>query len=153
MTLLMKRNGTVFPSILTDLNDVDKFLGSKLINVEDELLPYDSLTKVPSANVSERKNDFLIELAAPGLNKKDFKVELDNNVLSISAEKEMEKENNIGGLNHREFSIEGFCRTFRLPENSKPEKLHAHYENGILKIEIPKKEITIIKPKKEITVA
>lgn len=143
MSQLVKRNGTLFP-LLSDFFDTDKFFSS---------WPELQVAEIPSANITEREKDFLVELAAPGLEKKDFKVELEENMLTISAEKEQKSEEKKNGTVRKEFSYNSFCRSFRLPENSKADKIEAAYENGILKIEIPKKEISVSKPKKEIAVA
>lgn len=158
--LVVNRRGSLLPSLMTDLLDTDRFFDTDLLDLESDLLfpsnvvlPSRTIGRIPSANITERDKDYLIELAAPGLAKKDFKVELEGDMLSISAEKEEKRDEKENGLTRKEFSYESFCRTFRLPENSKAEKIDAEYENGILKIAIPKKEITVSKPKKEISVA
>lgn len=152
--LVVKRKAGLTPTLLTDLLDTNRFFDSDLLDLDsDFLMPTRVLGKIPSVNITERDKDFLIELAAPGLTKKDFKVELDNDMLSISAEKEEKREEKENGSTRKEFSYNSFCRSFRLPENSKAEKIEAEYENGILKIEIPKKEMTISKPKKAIAVS
>jgi HSP20 family protein len=151
MTLLVKRNGAKFPSLLTKLLDTENMFGKRFF--DDDNFFNVSLSKIPSANVTEMEKEFIIELTAPGLEKKDSKVELENNLLSISSEKEIKRENKKGEITSREFSYESFSRSFRLPDNIVADKLQAQYENGILKIEIPKKEATVLKPKKEITVA
>jgi HSP20 family protein len=138
------------PSLLTDFFSDGPFF-SNLSDLDMDLVP---VTKMPMANVTETNTDFLIELAVPGMNRKDFKVEFDNGVLSISAEKEERKEEKENGrIQRKEYSYESFTRTFQLPENSKSDKIDAKYENGILKVSIPKKEVTVSKPKKEIAVA
>ena len=154
MALIVRRNGNLFPSLMTDLLDTGRFFGTDLIDVESDLaLPFNGKSFIPSANITERDKDFLIELAAPGMSKKDFKVELENNTLSISSEKEEKHEEKKDGVSRKEFSYNSFCRSFRLPENSKTDKIDAEYENGILKVAIPKKEITVSKTKKEIAVS
>lgn len=154
MALIVRRNGNLFPSLMTDLLDTERFFGTDLIDLESDLtLPINGKSFIPSANITERDKDFLIELAAPGMAKKDFKVELENNTLSISSEKEEKHEEKKDGVSRKEFSYNSFCRSFRLPENSKADKIEAEYENGILKVAIPKKEITVSKAKKEIAVS
>ena len=108
---------------------------------------------VPNANIVENDKDFRIELAAPGLERKDFKVEVDNNVLIISAEKEEEKKEENNNFKRREFSYNSFRRSFALPENSLPDKIDAKYDSGILHLTLPKKEVTISTPAKQIQVA
>ena len=153
MGLVVRRNGNLFPSLMTDLLDTERFFDTDLLDLESDLLfPISSRNIIPSANISERDKDYLIELAAPGMSKKDFKVELENNTLSISSEKEEKHEDNENGISRKEFAYNSFCRSFRLPENSKADKIEAEYENGILKVAIPKKEMTISKPKKAIAI-
>jgi len=147
MALIVRRNGNLFPSLMTDLLDTERFFDTDLV------LPSNTKSFIPAANITERDKDFLIELAAPGMAKKDFKVEIENNMLSISSEKEEKHEEKKDGVSRKEFSYNSFSRSFRLPENSKADKIEAEYENGILKVAIPKKEITVSKAKKEITVS
>lgn len=138
------------PSLLTDFFGEGPFFNN-WVDYDVDLFPQ---VKTPLANVIETNSEFQIELAAPGLTRKDFKVEVDNGMLSISAEKEEKKEEKENGrIERKEYSYESFCRTFTLPENSKSDKIDAKYDNGILKVMIPKKEITLSKPKKEIAVA
>jgi HSP20 family protein len=138
------------PSLLTDFFSDGPFFNN-LVDSDLDLMP---LAKMPLANVTETNKDFQIELAVPGMSRQDFKVEIDNDVLSISAEKEDRKEQKENGkIQRKEYSYESFCRTFQLPENSKSDKIDAKYENGVLKVSIPKKEVTVSKPKKEIAVA
>ncbi len=152
MTLLAKRNGTTLPRLLSNVLESDDFFGTNLFDRGNFFLP-NLVSEIPPANVTERKGDFLIELAVPGLEKKDFKVEMENGLLSISAEKEEKREENSLDLTRKEYFYGKFCRTFRLPENTKEDKIKAEYANGILKVEIPKKEITLTKTTKEIQVS
>ena len=80
-------------------------------------------------------------MAAPGFEKKDFKVELNHNVLTISSDKKEEREEGDGKqYTRKEFSYLSFCRSFTIPDTINHEKIEARYENGILKVLIPKKE-------------
>jgi HSP20 family protein len=97
-------------------------------------------TKVPAVNIAETENDFHIELAAPGLNKEDFKINLDKYVLSVSAEKKAENNQEGKRYNKREYSYSSFVRSFTLPETADQERISAEYVNGILKITVAKKE-------------
>ncbi len=154
MALVVRRNGNLFPFVMTDLLDTERFFDTDLIDLDTDLLiSTNGRDVIPSANITERDKDYLIELAAPGMSKKDFKVELENNTLSISSEKEEKREEEENGISRKEFSYNSFCRSFRLPENSKSDKIDAEYENGILKVSIPKKEVTVSKTKKEIAVS
>lgn len=106
----------------------------------------------PGVNVIEGNNEFKIEVAAPGLNKEDFKIHLDNNLLSISANKEVKNEENDEKYTRREFSYTSFVRTFTLPESVMGDKISAHHKNGILTIHVPKKEEAKVKPAREIAI-
>jgi HSP20 family protein len=98
-------------------------------------------SSVPAANVKETEKAFHIELAVPGMEKEDFKIELNVDLLTIKTEKTEEKEEGNERFAKREFNITSFERSFRLPENIDFEKINARYQNGILKLEIPKTEI------------
>jgi HSP20 family protein len=138
------------PSLLKDFFSDGPFFNN-WVDMDTDLLPQ---AKTPLANVTETEKEYQIELAVLGLTRKDFKVEIGNDTLSISAEKEEKKEEKENGrIERKEYSYESFCRTFQLPENSKSDKIDAKYDNGILKVVIPKKEVTLSKPKKEIAVA
>ncbi|MBI3482500.1 MAG: Hsp20/alpha crystallin family protein [Bacteroidetes bacterium] len=139
MNTLMKTNGNLFPTLLSDFFGASPVLSPNLFDVDLDLLP-------------SRLGIYQIQLAAPGLAKKDFKIETDNGVLTISAEKE-EKAESKNGYARTEYSFNSFSRSFTLPENSKPDNINAKYEDGILKLTVPKKEITSVKPKKEIAVS
>ncbi|MDA3904912.1 MAG: Hsp20/alpha crystallin family protein [Bacteroidales bacterium] len=97
----------------------------------------DTNTTLPSVNVKEDKDNFVVEMAAPEFEKKDFKIELNNDVLSISSEKKIENETKDDErFTKREFSFQSFCRSFTLPVTVENEKISAKYENGILNISI-----------------
>lgn len=116
---------------------------------DSDLLRNQSL---PAVNVKETANTFEIELAAPGLSKKDFKVTADNGVLTISSEKEEQKEQKDKGYTRKEFSYSSFSRSFTLPDNVNTEEIKAKYEDGILKLSVAKRDITAVKPAKAIEV-
>ena len=102
-------------------------------------------SKVPAVNISENDTEFHIELAAPGLKKEDFKINLDKNVLSISVERKDEYENKK--YNKREYSYTSFVRSFTLPESADIEKIDAEYSDGILKVTVAKLEEATMPPK------
>lgn len=115
-----------------------------------------SNTTVPAVNIRETSEQYEVEVAAPGMSKKDFKVELDGNMLTISSEKTQEQEEN-GNSEERyfrkEFSYQSFQRTFNLQKNVVDiDKIEARYENGLLKLMIPKKEEAKQKPPKQIEI-
>ena len=108
---------------------------------------------IPEVNVIENAEEFKIDVAAPGLAKEDFKVDLHNNVLTISSEKEVrnleEKEKYV----RREFSYSSFQRSFSLPESVNQEKISAQHKDGILTLVIPKRDEAKEKPKREIKIS
>ncbi|NNM94024.1 MAG: Hsp20/alpha crystallin family protein [Bacteroidia bacterium] len=153
MALSLTKTGRLLPTLSTDLFSDDFFTFPSLINWDGGLTG-NGLTKgVPSVNIVETSNNFQIEMAAPGMEKKDFKVEVDNGVLTISSEKENEKEEKGKNYTRKEFSYNAFSRSFSLPENCLPEKISAAYDNGLLTLTLPKQEVSISKPKKEIKVS
>lgn len=111
-------------------------------------------TTIPLVNIKETNDNFEVEMAAPGMNKEDFKIELDGNVLTINSEKTDNKDLKDGDrYTRREFSYQSFQRTFQLPkEVVDAEKIRAKYENGVLKLTIPKKEEARPKPPKMIQI-
>ncbi|WP_282035538.1 Hsp20/alpha crystallin family protein [Saccharicrinis aurantiacus] len=110
-------------------------------------------TTLPAVNVKENKNDFLIEVAAPGLTKDDFKVNYENGRLTISSEKNNEKEETDDNITRREFSYQSFQRSFTVSENViEIDKIAANYENGILHLRLPKREEIKPKPAKQIEI-
>jgi len=111
-----------------------------------------SLT-MPAVNILENKDGFNLELAAPGMNKSDFKLQMNNNLLTITGQKESNKEENETQYTRKEFSFSSFERSFTLPNAVNSDKISAAYENGVLKINIPKKEEAIEKPVREISIS
>jgi len=112
-----------------------------------------SNTTLPSVNIKESEDGFEVEVAAPGFDKKDFNIELDNDILTISSEKTVENETAEGErYTKKEFSYQSFTRSFNLPEDVDAEKITAKYKNGILSVVIPKKEEAKPKPVKQIKV-
>lgn len=95
---------------------------------------------IATVNIIEEKEQYLLEIAAPGLDKEDFKIDLRDNVLTISAEKKQENEEKNKKFLRREFSYCSFKRSFNLPEHVDFKKIEAKHKNGILAISIPKKE-------------
>lgn len=149
MSNLMKLPG-IFPGIPKVF---DEFLTGDLAK------KIDSLTRnfkpsVPLVNIRETKDEFEIELAAPGLQKDEFTIELDKNVLVISACNKEKKAESGKNYTLREFNYNSFKRSFDLPEKIvNLEKINATYEHGLLKVRIPKKEETKEKPVKQIEIA
>jgi len=133
MTLVKFNNGQknvvnpwfsdVFDSLINDSR-----LNDRLVN------------KTPAVNIAETENNFHIELAVPGLKKEDFKISLDKNLLSVSAEKKTENVDESKKYSKREYSYNSFVRTFTLPETADAAKVDAEYTDGVLKLNVAKKE-------------
>lgn len=143
MNTLVKRNSNrsnIMPSIWDNFFDRDLFdWGSNFANSGNSL---------PAVNIKETPENFLVEMAAPGMEKKDFKIELDGSALTISSEKQNESEEKDGeNYNRKEFSFQSFYRTFHLPKDVvNADKIKAKYENGLLRLEIPKRDEAKQKP-------
>jgi HSP20 family protein len=112
-------------------------------------------TTIPAINVKETNDNFEVEVAAPGMQKNDFKIELDGNMLTISSEKEERRQSNDNEkYTRREFSYQSFQRTFQLPKEVVDEdKIQARYENGLLHLTIPKKEHAKQRPPRMIEIS
>lgn len=152
MKSLIKSNGSLFPTIPSLFDDffTRDWLDSSLANWRV------SGATLPAVNVMETNDDFRIEVAAPGMKRNDFKVELDNNVLTISSQREdkNEEKDENGNYTRREFSYQSFQRSFSLPENKVlGDKIAARYVDGILHVTVPKSEEAKVKPAKQIAVA
>lgn len=100
---------------------------------------------LPSVNVLEQKDSFEIQVAAPGIKKENFKINLERNVLTVGSEtrEETEQKDSDGSFTRREFNYSSFSRSFTLPDSVDADRIEAAYENGILKITVPKKDITV----------
>ncbi len=126
---------------------MEKFFNAPL----DEFFNFGKVMNVPAVNVSETEKEFKLTIAAPGLEKKDFKVDAYDDMLTISAEKEVKEEKN-DRFNRREYNYSSWSRSFTLPENCDAGKINAEYKNGELKIVIPKMEVKEPKKVKNISV-
>jgi len=110
-------------------------------------------TSVPPVNVKETDAAFLLEVVAPGLKKENFNLEIEKDLLTISSEAKTEKaEEQEGKFTRREFRSVSFKRSFKLPENVKPEDINATYQDGILIVSLPKKEMAQLQEKRHIEV-
>lgn len=106
----------------------------------DTFLSDRMISRVPAVNISESEGNYHIELAAPGLQKEDFKINLDKNILSISAEQEKEEKDETKNYSRREYSYNSFVRSFNLPDSVDQSNIEAQYQNGVLKINVAKRE-------------
>jgi len=112
------------------------------------------LTTVPSANVRETDSEYIVEMAAPGMKKEDFQVEINNDILTIKSEQKIEnQEQKKDNYTRREFSYQSFQRSFTLNNRVVDDsKIKANYNEGILRLVIPKKEEAKIKPARQIQI-
>lgn len=143
MLPILKKERNYFPSI------VDEFFGRDFL---PNLFEFQTGINMPSVNIVEGKEDFRIEVAAPGLEKSDFNINLENNVLTISSEREDKKEEKEERYMRREFSYTSFNRSFSLPNSVDADKIVANHSNGVLSISIPKREEAKVKPAKQIEI-
>lgn len=104
----------------------------------DEKWPFS--THTPAVNVRETDDNYEIKMAAPGLEKNDFKIDINGSLITISAEKDEKREEREEGYSRREYSYSSFSRSFTLPENIEKDRIDATYVNGELKLLMPKKE-------------
>jgi len=131
------------PSLLDDFFESDWF---------NDRSNWGSQGSVPAVNISENKDSYDIELAAPGIAKKDIKIDLHNNVLTVSSNKEQEHEEHEDNYMRKEFSYTSFSRSFTLPETINADKIRADHSDGILKIHIPKKPEAVEKGPRQISI-
>ena len=155
MNSLIKVNGNTKNSLFPEFPSMfDDFMTRDIFNLPTRA-KFRGMS-MPAVNVKETDSAFELEMAAPGMNKKDFKIEVENNTLVISAQQEnkVEEKSEDGNYSRKEFSYQEFKREFLLPENSVNEdKISASYKDGILHIQVPKKEPAKPKLLKQIEVA
>ena len=125
-----QRNNTLMPGFNDVFDSIfnDTFFNNRMV------------TRVPAVNISETENNYHVELAAPGLKKEDFKLNLERNQLSISVEQSADHEDNQKNYSKREYSYSSFVRSFTLPESADHAQIEASYTDGVLKIDIAKRE-------------
>ena len=138
---IVKRNRLFFPSLVNDFMGPDWFGGTENWN-----------TSVPAVNIKNNEKDFELELAVPGFKRDDFTVEVDNDVLTISSEVKTENEETKDNYTRKEFSFSSFKRAFTLPETVDGSKIDAKYEDGVLRVVLPKREESLPKPKRLVSI-
>jgi HSP20 family protein len=138
---IVKRNNLVFPSLMNEIFKPDWFGGLENFT-----------GNVPAVNIRENEKDYELELAVPGMKKEDFNVEVDNNVLTISADVNSENAVEEDNFTRKEFSYSSFKRAFTLPETIDEDQIKASYEDGVLKFALPKKKEALPKPKRMISI-
>lgn len=129
------------------------FLWSSLF--DDDFFPVVShrSTSMPAVNIKEDDKTFTLDLAVPGIDKKDLNIEINEDVITISSEHKEEKEERRDDFKRREFSYSSFCRSFYLPENVNKEKIEANYRDGILSVILPKEKEEKTRLSRQINIA
>lgn len=101
---------------------------------------FERTLSIPAVNITETKDNYQVSLAVPGLKRDDFKIDVEGNMLTISSEKEETKEEKEKKFTRKEYNYSSFSRSFSLPEGVNQEKIEAKYEDGVLKLVLPRKE-------------
>jgi HSP20 family protein len=144
-TIIRRRNYTT-PSIF------DEFFNDSYLPRFFESDSKSNASFSPAVNVEETDKEYRIEVAAPGLEKGDMKVSVDDGVLTIKAEKKLENEESKNNYIRREFGYTSFSRSFTLPEEIEVEKINAKHKNGVLNVTLPKTEVKVA-PVKEVKIS
>ncbi|MGJ8735657.1 Hsp20/alpha crystallin family protein [Zobellia laminariae] len=134
---VVKRNNLAFPSLMNEIFKPDWFGGME-----------NTSGNSPAVNIKDNEKSFDLELIVPGRKKEDFNIEVDNELLTISSEFKNEEEVKEENYTRREFRFSSFKRAFTLPESINVDAIKADYVDGILKVELPKKEEALPKPKR-----
>jgi HSP20 family protein len=147
MSLITRSETGWLPSVIDDMFKNDWLGGTTNVNSIG--------TSIPAVNIMETEDNFRVEVAAPGMSKEDFSIELDNDVLTISSEQKKESENSDedGKYTRKEFSYSNFKRAFSLPDSVDSSQISAAYNNGVLEIGLPKKEEARVQPKRLIEIS
>ncbi len=148
MALIRRHDSDLFPSLGRFFDD---FFNSSFPDLAKRDFNAEGST-MPAVNVRETDDTFELEVATPGMQKDDFNVEVNDSIMSISGEKKVSNEDQDDNYTRREFSYQSFRREFALPENVDGEKIHAKYDDGILRITLPKKASTKTEPTKRIEI-
>ncbi|MBL1411117.1 Hsp20/alpha crystallin family protein [Sphingobacterium faecale] len=134
-----------FPTKTVNTDSVNPFVNSVFDNLFNDSFISDRLvTRVPAVNITETTEAFAIELAAPGLQKTDFKINVDKNIISISVDKVEESVSDDKLYSKKEYSYSSFSRSFTLPETVNYSDIDAAYVDGVLQVKIGKKEEAIV---------
>jgi HSP20 family protein len=143
---LMRRTSGLYPTFL------DEFFDENWSGIANHA---DTGTKIPAVNIKEKDDLFEIQVAVPGMKRDDFRISVENNVLSISAEEKSTKEDkdDQGNFTRKEFSFTSFRRSFSLPGSIEADDINAKYNSGMLKVMLPKKEEAKPKPPKQIRIS
>lgn len=147
MSLIKRNEANWLPAVFDDMFRTDWLGGTTNVNRIG--------TSIPAVNILESDDHFMVAVAAPGKTREDFKIELDNVVLTISSEEKKEKESGEknGRFTRKEFSYSNFKRAFSLPESIDSNKISASYNNGVLEINLPKREEAKVQAKRMIEIS
>lgn len=153
MTELTKKrkngNGGLFSSSGIDFIP-NRFFSPGLFDFDNDF--FNGGVAFPPANINETDKEFKLDLSVPGMKRDDFQIDVENGILTVSSEKEEEEKEEDKNYRRREFSYSSFSRAFALPENVDENNINAKYDNGMLQLIIPKKDIETNKSKKQIKV-
>lgn len=129
------------------------FFMSDLFN--DDFLPafQNRNSQLPAVNIREDEKQYALELAVPGIDKKDLRIDINEDVLTISSEAKQENEENKDGYKRKEFSYSTFCRSFSIPDDVTRDKIEASYKDGILTVSLPKQEVDKSKVSRQINIS
>ena len=143
-----RNNGTSLPSFSSWFdNFFDNNLGTEFLS------NFNTGITLPAVNIKETNNEFVLELAIPGMKKSDFTIDVENKILAISSEVKNENEIKNENYTRREFGYSSFKRTFTLPDSVESDKVKASYVDGILMVTLPKREEAKQKPPKRIEIS
>lgn len=147
MSLIKRNEANWLPSVFDDMFKADWLGGTTNVNSIG--------TSIPAVNIHESDESFMVAVAAPGKVREDFKIELDNDVLTISSEDKKENESTVknGRFTRKEFSYSNFKRAFSLPDSVDSDKISASYNNGVLEINLPKREEAKVQAKRMIEIS
>jgi len=135
----VKRNNTVIPALMNEIFKPDWFGGIENL-----------ATHTPAVNIQDNEKNFELALSVPGRNKEDFKIDVENELLTVSYQVKKEETAETTNYTRREFRFNSFKRSFTLPDSVDAEQIEAKYENGILEFVLPKREEALPKPKRVI---
>lgn len=142
MSDLSKSQRSLTRPLFRDFFDADNFFNTNWLAERN----------YPAVNVAEKENEYCIDLAVPGFKKEDFKIKVNDDVLTISAEAKTENREEKKEYTRKEYSYSSFSRSFQLPDNVKDDQIAAKYEEGMLKLSLPKSS-TNVKATKEIKIS
>jgi HSP20 family protein len=143
MSNIVKSQGSLTRPFFRDFFDADNFFNTNWLAER---------SGYPAVNVAEKDNEYCIDLAVPGYKKEDFKVKVNNDILTVSAEAKTENKEEKKEYTRKEYSYSSFSRSFQLPDNVKDDQITAKYEDGMLKLSLPKTN-NVVRASKEVPIS